>query len=415
MPFRVDDYRFRRQSALEKEVEHSPLFRRGADILGRNAVEDALHSDFKQQLRLAPGVSRFLDKGLSTLKRVARLPYTVTSTMTVESHNRSQEGACLHEGVLHFCIGDAVLQRGRGDELRCLLATATMHAHMPFARYLRQWLIRTAPLEIADRVRIMEVWRLARYAAACFAYACCGSTQVVARAVFARALNLNSLPGDFDLWTFASQHALSGELSIHRLLERRWYAVEVQLALPLVLDHFARSELAHRARGQLGGIPSSKFETDALEVDKQVHRTIQASLSPELTIFCAQASHLACLIVRNARGCGNDDSSEPIEGTNIPELDRIPSVQDRDFVEEDECIDPMGRLRELVGRHEEWASTCCFEILRQPARLALKRANYALNHIAIEALRQIAACYGITDTECTAVLHYLSDSTCSAT
>jgi len=75
IPFKTDQFRFRRQAELENEICNTFLFKKIETLGGREMVPELHLSQLARGLRLPQGFLSTLDAAALTLKTVARLPF----------------------------------------------------------------------------------------------------------------------------------------------------------------------------------------------------------------------------------------------------------------------------------------------------------------------------------------------------
>ena len=200
IPFKPEHFIFRRQAKLEKELLASLRF-------GTFDAKTALKSDQAHSRRLMTGglpvpprVMPALDQATLTIKTVARLPYEITTIITREYDSPGGTFALREGNQLTFKLAPKLLQGGSAADLVYHLAVAALATFQPVAFFLFRMLSTRPALLLDERLKLLELLRLGRYACDCFALVCCGDLDTVRREGFYRYTGLRPGKGavDFD-------------------------------------------------------------------------------------------------------------------------------------------------------------------------------------------------------------------------
>jgi len=301
IPFKPDHFRFRRQAGLEKELQASPLLRRINAFAGTEWDRKELQLTMAGGLELPPRVLAPLEQATLTLKTVARLPYEIR---TLIARERDATWGCLalrEDNRMTFNLTPTLLQECSATELVYHLAVAAFLTFQPVHNYLHRLLATRPPLELADRLKVLQLLRLGRYAADTFALVCCGRLDTVLHEGFHRYTGLKPAPKTLDFDQLALQSLNSGESNLADLLNDTYRQLGYVPIEPLVLKRFLETETCRACIGVQGGVSREEFETEVLELDRQAYPPLK-ELPADHQEFICTATLLAAYFVMEAGG-----------------------------------------------------------------------------------------------------------------
>jgi hypothetical protein len=301
IPFKTDHFRFRRQVELETEIRAKPLFRKVDAWTGAEWSQRELKLKMAGGFPVPPGAMHAIDEATLTLKTVARLPYDLKVLLARE---RDATWWCLAhwEGnQLTFKLTPKLFQECSVTGLVYHLAFAAFLAFQPVHCYLHHLLCYRPPFPLDDRLNVLELLRLGRYAAGCFALVCCGSLDTARREGFHRYTDLKLEPQAMDFDQLAGHYLKTGETNLADILNEPTHQLGYLPIEPLILKRFQETETCRACLGEEGGVPREQFESEVLELDREAYPRLK-ELPAGHKEFIGMAKLLAAYFVLEAGG-----------------------------------------------------------------------------------------------------------------
>jgi hypothetical protein len=370
IPFKADHFRFRRQAELEKEISANPLFRKLDAFAGLDWSHQELKHKMAGGFRIPPGVMPAIDDAVLTLKTVARLPYEIEVYLAREREDTWWCLALLEDNRLTFKIAPKLLQECSPAELVYNLARPAFLTFQPIHNYLHQLLYQRPPFGLEDRLKAMELLRLGRYAAGCFALVCCGSLDTTLRAGFYHYTGLKLTKRAMDFDRLAAYYLKTGESNVVDILNDVHQQIAYVPIESLVFKRFQETESYRACRGETGGVSREQFESEVLEMDRQAypkHNKLPTDQQEFVNIACL----LAAYFVMEAGGFVTPDREKNLleffgaEQRHLEDYTRWFDWRRAEATNTEKVLD-----RVLTGRKKHWANLHSVVILKAAFRFA---------------------------------------------
>lgn len=364
IPFKADLFRFRRQAQLEKEIRTSPLFRKLDAFAGLEWSHHQVKLKMVGGFRIPTGVMPAVDQAVLTLKTVARLPYEIEVHLARERDTAWWCLALLENNRLTFKIAPKLLQDCSPVELVHHLARPAFLTFQPLHSYLHQLLNQRPPFGFDDRLKAMELLRLGRYAAGCFALVCCGSLDVTRRGGFYHYTGLRLPKPAMDFDRLASHYLKTGENNVAEMLSDVYQQLAYVPIESLVFKRFQETEIYRACRGQTGGLSRERFESEVLKLDQQAYPSPKA-LPTDHQEFVNLANLLAAYFLMEAGGIVTQDREANLLsflGLDLKRLEEVSKNLNWRRADESNTTEVLDQL--LTGRKSHLANLHAVGILK---------------------------------------------------
>ena len=372
IPFKADHFRFRRQAELEKELRASPLFRKIESFGGIEWARSARRHATADGFNVPPQFLSCLDEAVLAFKTAARLPYEIHVLIARDRNAISGCMAHLEDRRMTFCLPPNLLQECSAPELLYHLAVATFLEFLPVHDFLHGLLTVHPPLELGDRMKALEVLRLGRYAASCFAMVCCRDVDLVLRESFHRYIGLRPDQRTVDFDPLADHCLKHGPENLAGLLDDEYQQLTYLPVEVPVLKRFQETELYRACRGQAGGVSREQFESEVLELDQQAYPPLQ-ELPPDHRGFICTAELLGTHFVMEAGGLVTPAREEKLLDFFELKPKRLAEIAQRLGWQRTEDSNTESVLENYMsGRNKHLANLHAVQILRTAFRFVVE-------------------------------------------
>ena len=364
IPFKADHFRFRRQAELEKEIRANPLFRKVDAWTGTEWSRQELKLKMAGGFQIPSGALPAIDEATLTLKTVARLPYEIKVVLPRERDATWWCLAHLEDNRMTFKLHQKLVMECSQAELVYQLAFAAFLTFQPVHNYLHQLLGQRPPFALEERLKALELLRLGRYAAGCFALVCCGSLDTALREGFHRYTHLKLEKQAMDFDRLADHYLKTGETNVADMLNDVHQQLGYLPIEPLILKRFQETEIYRACRGENGGVPREQFESEVLELDRAAYPPLK-ELPADHREFTAMATLLAAHFVMEAGGIVTQTREEKLLDFFHLETKTLEEIAKRFDWQRTEESNTEGVLeRWLSGKNKHLANLHSVEILK---------------------------------------------------
>jgi hypothetical protein len=298
IPFKLGSFLHPRQLELEQALQQSATLHK-LEELEAAAPEGPGPTASHDGIRMGEGVSPALDEAVTRLRTVARLPWPFEVILVPHTRRLTCRGRFVGRR-LELNLSPVFLERAAG-QLVFHLAVALFNALHPRPRQLAALCDSTAPIELEDRLRIIDLLRFQAYGAVCFGLVCCQDPGLAVHEVFFRWTGLDSARLNLDPLRLASHQYEQHPQPVAELLRAGGTRFPMLPVESLALRRFAASALYRQCLGEAGGTSREQFEAEVLELDQQAHPPI-TRLPEDHLEFVALASLLAGRHILEATG-----------------------------------------------------------------------------------------------------------------
>ncbi len=415
IPFKIDHFRLRRQSQLERELASRPLFKKMAALAGKEWRVKQLKQIVSGNMLVPEGTIPLLDAAVLRMKTVARLPYAVRLYLRPSSSSGRSCIAFLDADILNIAIPPALLRGGSPATLAYHLARSTFQGLQHYPQYLALLFDLRAPFELEDRFKAYQILRLSRYAGNCFALVCCGSLDIAMSQGFSMATGVPIVEAEpasnLDL---LAEHALKNTaLNGGNILDDYAPLDHYEPIHPLVLRRFMESEPFRACHGETGGTTREQFESEVLEFDCQAYPPMD-ELPQIHSEFAMLASLLAAHWIMEVRG----PVTRGREGMLLESLQlkrkRFNEIATQAGWRREGKTNTRQMFDELVGGRE-WKNFHCADIIRSAFVIAFLEHGGKLPSKVVAAFVEIGQSCRLESSECGAICEAVLEETAKET
>lgn len=398
IPFKLDHFRFKRQAELEQELLGSPLYAK-VDDLCAGALEIWNQRGLRQYYPVPLAAFPVLQAAAQRFQTVARLAVEIEVLLETKPNSPTNCRAVVDGKRLIFILAPALLEETRPEVLTFHLAMNFFRAQQLISARGILMVRRKSPIQLEDRIKLLELLRLTAYAADAFALVCCGSLDVAEIEGFRRGFDVRLPASAFDRDAFAEHYLDQPEFSVAQHLDNpesgRLYAPGRILAL----RRFAVSEPYHACLGQPGGVAREAYEDEVLKIDQQVHPPF-VELADEGRQFIRFAGFFGILFVMGAAGAITTQREQSFCDYREITVEQLREVErDLGWNVRDQESTRQALENALRFKHPDRASVHAVEILRQAYRFARQEHGEKLPLEVLTVLEQLGALYQLNEME----------------